>query len=234
MYEMVLRSPPTGQVTIPGELTFQLNTDPANDPLVFTLTCTSTGGPATTVSWGRDGTMLSDYSTYSITSQVTDAVTATYTHTLTVTGRLVGEYQCSVSNIRTPSGSSRSLTVGKVPEIWHGLYICVGKERLIIIFCLYSTGVPDPPTDLSATQVGPTSIRVSWTAPVSGATVTGYRISYSGGTDRGIVDVGATVTDHIITITPPLSRLTYSISIITLSSSFPSSFAGPVLMTVGK
>ena len=57
--------------------------------------------------------MLSDDSTYSIVSQVTDAVTATYTHTLTVTGRLVGEYQCSVSNIRTPSGSSRSLTVGK-------------------------------------------------------------------------------------------------------------------------
>ena len=55
--------------------------------------------------------MLSDDSTYSITSQVTDAVTATYTHTLTVTGRLVGEYQCSVSNIRTPSGSSKSLTV---------------------------------------------------------------------------------------------------------------------------
>ena len=121
----------TGQVTIPGEITFQLDTDPTTDPPVFTLTCTSTGGPATTVSWRRDGTMLSDDSTYSITSRVlTDAETATYTHTLTVTGRLVGEYQCSVSNIRTPSGSSRSLTVGKGPEIWHGLCIYVEKERL--------------------------------------------------------------------------------------------------------
>ena len=55
--------------------------------------------------------MLSDDSTYSITSQVTDTVTATYTHTLIVTGRLEGEYQCSVSNIRTPSGSSKNLTV---------------------------------------------------------------------------------------------------------------------------
>ena len=35
---------------------------------------------------------------------------ATYTHTLTVSGRLVGEYECNVSNIRTPS-SSRNLTV---------------------------------------------------------------------------------------------------------------------------
>ena len=67
--------------------------------------------------------MLSDDSTYSITSQVTDAETATYTHTLTVTaGRLVGEYQCSVSNIRTPSGSSRSLAV-------------VGKEYSVAYIC---------------------------------------------------------------------------------------------------
>ena len=66
--------------------------------------------------------MLSDDSTYSITSQVTDAETATYTHTLTVTGRLVGEYQCNVSNIRTPSGSSRSLTVvGKECSVIHTL-----------------------------------------------------------------------------------------------------------------
>ena len=95
-------------------------------------------------------------------------------------------------------------------------------------------GVADPPTGLSATQVGPTSITVSWTAPVSGAAVTGYRISYSGGTDQGSVDVGASATEHTIIITQPQSRLTYSISIITLSSSFPSSMAGPIMITVGK
>ena len=98
---------------------------------------------------------------------------------------------------------------------------------------IYSTGVADPPTDLSATQVGLTTIRVSWTAPVSGATVTGYGIPYSGGTDQGIVDVGASATDHTITILQPQSRLTYSISIITLSSQLPSSVAGPIMVTVG-
>ena len=104
--------PPTGQVTIPGEITFQLDTDPATDPPMFTLTCTSTGGPATTVSWRRNDVVLTDNSYYSIVPQILlDSETATYTHTLTVTGRLVGEYQCIVSNIRTPSGSSRSLTV---------------------------------------------------------------------------------------------------------------------------
>ena len=68
---------------------------------------------------------------------------------------------------------------------------------------IYSTDPPDPPTGLSATQVGPTSIRVSWTAPVSGATVTGYRIFCSGGTDQGSVDVGASATDHTITVHLP-------------------------------
>ena len=104
---------PTGQITIPDEITFQL--EDADTP-VFNLTCTSTGGPVSTVSWRRDGTILSDSSTYSITSEVTDGTTSTYTHTLTVAGRLLGEYQCNVSNIRTPSGITRSLTVvGKEP-----------------------------------------------------------------------------------------------------------------------
>ena len=95
------------------------------------------------------------------------------------------------------------------------------------------TGVPDPPTDLNATQVGPTSIRVSWTPPVSGATVTGYRISYSGGSDQGSVDVEASATDHTITINPPQRPLTYSISIVTLSSQLPSSVFVPIMVTVG-
>ena len=62
----------------------------------FTLTCISTGGPATTVTWTRDSaTAMGDAVT------VLDiAVTATYTHTLTVTGRLGGLYQCTVSNAK--------------------------------------------------------------------------------------------------------------------------------------
>ena len=113
--------PSTGQVTIPGEITFQLDTDPVTDPPVFTLTCTSTGGPATTVSWRRDGTVLSDDNNHDIMSQVTDPVTATYTNTLTVTGRLAGQYECNASNSRTPSGSTRNLTVvGKECSVPHG------------------------------------------------------------------------------------------------------------------
>ena len=64
--------------------------------------------------------------------------------------------------------------------------------------------------------------------------MTGYRISYSTGTDQGSADVGADATDHTITITQPQSQLTYSISIITLSSQLPSSVAGPIMVTVRK
>ena len=93
---------------------FELISEPSSVIPTFTLTCTSTDGPATMVTWRRDGTMLNDDSTYSIVSQVvTNTVTATYTHTLTVTGRLVGEYQCTVSNSRTPSSSEMLAVVGE-------------------------------------------------------------------------------------------------------------------------
>ena len=71
----------------------------------FTLTCTSTGGPATTVTWTRDSETVSGGMTV-----LDDPVTAQYTHTLTVTGRLGGQYQCTVSNNK-PSTATAQLTV---------------------------------------------------------------------------------------------------------------------------
>ena len=107
----------TGDVVV-SSIQFQPTSELNATTPTFTLTCTSTGGPATTVSWRRDGTMLSDDSTYSITSQVTDTETATYTHTLTVTGRLVGEYQCNVSNNKPSSSSGVVTVVGKNYSIY--------------------------------------------------------------------------------------------------------------------
>ena len=72
----------------------------------FTLTCISTGGLATTVTWTRDSaTAMGDVMTV-----LDNAETATYTHTLTVTARLGGLYQCNVSNVK-PSSASASLRV---------------------------------------------------------------------------------------------------------------------------
>ena len=75
----------------------------------FTLTCISTGGPATTVNWTRDSaTAIGDEMT--VFNFTNDAETATYTHTLTVTGRLGGLYTCNVSNIK-PSSASASFKI---------------------------------------------------------------------------------------------------------------------------
>ena len=72
----------------------------------FTLTCISIGGPATTVTWTRDSaTAIGDEMTV-----LDNAITAQYTHTLTVTGRLGGLYQCNVFNSK-PSSRLASFTV---------------------------------------------------------------------------------------------------------------------------
>ena len=93
--------------SIQFQLTSELN---ATTP-TFTLTCISTGGPATNVSWTVNNSAVTEDSAHNITSQVlTDAETATYTHTLVVTGRLVGQYECTVSNNK-PSSASRMLAV---------------------------------------------------------------------------------------------------------------------------
>ena len=84
---------------------FIVDSDLNGDGPQFTLTCTSTGGPATTVTWTRDSETVSGGMTV-----LDDPVTAQYTHTLTVTGRLGGEYQCNVSNNK-PSEATANLTV---------------------------------------------------------------------------------------------------------------------------
>ena len=90
---------------------FQLTSELDATTPTFNLTCISTGGPATTVTWTRYGRVVTDDSTHDITSQVlTDTEKATYSHTLMVTGRLEGVYGCNVSNNK-PSSSSRMLSV---------------------------------------------------------------------------------------------------------------------------
>ena len=100
---MLILYPKIGQLTIPDEINFQLDTELTANTTEFTLTCTSTGGPATTVSWTRGSNTLSG------TSQIVNTETGTYENTLRVTMREVGTYVCTVSNNR--SSASRNLTV---------------------------------------------------------------------------------------------------------------------------
>ena len=98
-------------VKINGTLQFRLQTTPTADPPVFTLTCISTGGPATTVNWKLNGVIVSYDPNHKFTKTVTDQLNATYSNVLTVTGREPGNYMCSVANVRTAPPATASLNV---------------------------------------------------------------------------------------------------------------------------
>ena len=84
-----------------------MDSDLTGDSPQFTLTCVSTGGPATNVAWARDS--------YTITEGTeTVRTTAEYTHTLTVTKRLGGLYTCIVSNDKPSMDSSELNIQGEV------------------------------------------------------------------------------------------------------------------------
>ena len=86
----------TGRISISGGLMF--------DSDQGTLTCISTGGPATTVTWTRDSTTV----TQGTQTVLNDPVTAQYTHTLPVT--TAGQYTCIVANNK-PSSASANITL---------------------------------------------------------------------------------------------------------------------------
>ena len=90
-----------GMITISGGVTLTVDSDLNEPNPQFTLTCISTGGPATTVTWTRD----SETAVGTQRSAVVDGVTAQYTHTLTVTERLPGVYRCTVDNEVSPQDS---------------------------------------------------------------------------------------------------------------------------------
>ena len=79
-----------------------------------TLTCTSTGGPATTVTWRRDGVVITLNATYQQTKSIVDPVNGTYQTVLTINSSvgqsdIVGTYSCTVENDR--GGSSETVVV---------------------------------------------------------------------------------------------------------------------------
>ena len=100
-------------------MTITVDSDLNGDSPQFTLTCISTGGPATTVTWTRD----SDTVTEGTETVLDDPVTAQYTHTLTVTGRLGGLYTCTVANDK-PSQDSAQLNI-------HGIYHIMYEDSCI-------------------------------------------------------------------------------------------------------
>ena len=87
-------------------MVFEIETEVAEDPPQFSLTCISEGGPVTNVLWEREGETIEDDASHSSSQIVVNAVDAIYHNVLVVTGRNGGQYTCTVSNARTSFGKS--------------------------------------------------------------------------------------------------------------------------------
>ena len=99
------------------------------DDQSWTLTCTSTGGPAATVTWRRNGVVITLNHTHQETKRVVDPGNGTYQTVLTIDPSvgwsvIVGTYNCTVENVRGRS----SQTVVVPGETW----------TLICFYCSYT------------------------------------------------------------------------------------------------
>ena len=106
---MVIYSPSTGHIQLSGGMAFTLDSDRQ-----FTLTCISTGGPATTVTW----TIYSTTVTEGTETVLDDPVTAQYTHTLTVPSKRTGRYICTMAN-DISENSTEFYVEGKTERLLH-------------------------------------------------------------------------------------------------------------------
>ena len=208
-----------GSIIISDEVTITVDSDLNGASPQFTLTCISTGGPATTVTWTRDFVEVIE----NTKTVLDDPVTAQYTHTLTVTEILEGLYTCIVSN--KASMSSGTLQV-QCEYLLINLLSCKNQ------YFFYAA--PSPPSDVDVSQNGLDSILVSWT--VSGESiVTGYIISYK--QQNGVHSDSVTVDDTAVTstiITGLMIGATYSISVVATSNTLPSDETTAPDITIGN
>ena len=94
-----------------GDITFT-NCQVSTNSMPYVLTCTTTGGPATTVTWEKHNES-GDAEAVETDNQVTvlvNANTATYNHILTLNEQVGAVYGCSVSNNK-PSSTKVLFTV---------------------------------------------------------------------------------------------------------------------------
>ena len=91
-----------------------------------TLTCTSTGGPATTVTWKKDGTVITPNKTYQQTKRLVDTVEGIYQNTLTIAQSVAERniydtrYNCMVENSRGKSNRTMYLYGKNIRIYVHG------------------------------------------------------------------------------------------------------------------
>ena len=195
------------------------------DPVEFTLTCTSIGGPVTTYAWSRDNIEVPEDANHSNFRTLENRETAEYSLKLAVMGRLPGTYKCLVDTERPQDNQefSSSQSINIVGEL--GM---LANYADIIVHSIPPSAASEP-HGVTAIQETLTTIRVSWTAPTSGAPPSGYRVYYSTESEDQFsheVMIGASVREYLLTGLQ--SDLVYGISIMALSEHLPSSVIGPI------
>ena len=126
----------------------------------FTLTCISTGAPATTVAWTRDSTTASEGSE----TVLQNPTRAEYLHTLKLTGDVKGRYTCTVANNK-PSNASATM------ECEGG---CVHPCRHFSLLHIFSSDPGQPSIILVAKSA--TSLNLTWI--VSNTTDVTYTVEW--------------------------------------------------------
>ena len=106
---------PTGRGTITANQVSLSSSSFQSDPPTLTLLGATIGGPPTTYTWTRNGQVISNSASYSISIQVEQSIAgfqnSRYRSTLTVTGRLPGVYQYSVTNRATSGMVTGTFTI---------------------------------------------------------------------------------------------------------------------------
>ena len=108
-----------------------------------TLTCTSTGGPATTVTWTKDEAVITPNSTHQQTQMIVDSVEGIYQNTLTIAQSVAERniydtrYNCMVENSRGKSNRTMYL----YGENMGLLLMCMGMKITKIFYILANYGV---------------------------------------------------------------------------------------------
>ena len=84
----------------------------SNSPLA--LNCSSTGSPASTVVWTKDGSTLPNYLVHATTQILRDGTTASYDNLLEVSGSysaIIGVYSCIIHDTLGRNSEPASLQV---------------------------------------------------------------------------------------------------------------------------
>ena len=196
---------------------------------VFEINCITSGGPVEHSEWTRYSGSIPEGSHTNKTIQ--DTLNAVYHNKLTVSGRYPGLYSCTISSTRPTYTVTRSENI-TIESMLNIADMCKQNNVQLYSFCDLCIAA-DSPTNLTVDLEGITSIHLTWVAPETGDSVTGYVLYVIEffERDRRTLEVNSSSTKHQV------HNLRYGeiyfIHLVALSKHLPSPVVGPIKTTIG-